>query len=264
MTFRILRDGKADGAANMARDEELAREVDGGGVPPTVRIYGWEPPAVSIGHHQSGEDIDRGALDRSGIGLVRRPTGGRAILHWHEVTYCAAVPLSLGAPRALYAMINEALLEGIRALGIAAGLGGSGADLRRAYATPEGVPCFSFSVKSEIQAAGRKLVGSAQRRYGRAVLQHGSFLLGPQHRELARFVRAADGVPRDALAAGIAADLAARTIDAEALLGRPVTFGEAAEALAGGFERYFSRMPAPRELPGLVPASPTLHPQDRP
>jgi lipoate-protein ligase A len=264
MTIRTLTDGKAAGAANMARDEELARELGGGGIPPTVRIYGWDPPAVSIGYHQREEEIDRAALDRSGIDLVRRPTGGRAILHWNEVTYCAVMPVSLGSPRAIYAMINEALLDGIRAMGIPAGLSGPGVDLRRAYATAGGVPCFSFSVKSEVQVAGRKLVGSAQRRFGNAILQHGSFLLGPEHRGLARFVLAPGDGPRDVVSARIAADLGARTTDAGTVLGRPVPFAEAAGALAAGFGRYFSRMPDPREFPGPARAPHTLISQDRP
>jgi len=267
MIFRVLLDGMAAGAANMARDELLARGLAGGEVPPTVRIYGWDPPAVSIGYHQSEEEIDRAALGRDGIDLVRRPTGGRAILHSREVTYCAALPLALGSPRAIYEMINEALLDGIRAMGIPAGLSGDGADLRRAYAGAGGIPCFSVSVKSEIQAGGRKLVGSAQRRYGAAVLQHGSFLLGPAHRELARYVRApggADGAGAagggPGLVASISADLAERTTDASALLGREVSYAEAAAALAAGFERFFSRVPEPRAMPG--PAARTFSTQE--
>jgi lipoyl(octanoyl) transferase len=264
MTFRILTDGKAAGAANMARDEEFALELGRGGIPPTVRIYGWDPPAVSIGYHQPEEDIDRASLERAGIDLVRRPTGGRAILHWNEVTYCAVVPVSLGSPRAVYAMINEALLDGIRAMGIPAVLSGSDVDLRNAYSTAGGVPCFSFSVKSEVQVAGRKLVGSAQRRFGNAILQHGSFLLGPEHRELARFVRASGDDPPDGVSARITADLESRTTDARTVLGRPVPFEEAAGAIAAGFGRYFSRTPAPRDLPGPWPAPSTFTPQDRP
>jgi lipoate-protein ligase A len=262
MNIRTLSDGKAAGAANMARDEELARELALGGIPPTVRIYGWDPPAVSIGYHQSGEEIDRAALARAGIDLVRRPTGGRAILHSDEVTYCAVLPLTLGPPRAIYAMVNEALLIGIREMGIEAQMGGSEPDLRRAYATAEGVPCFSFSVRSEIQAGGRKLVGSAQRRYGAVVLQHGSFLLGPAHRELARYVRPTGGVDGPSFSAGIAADLAVRTTDAATLLGREVAFPEAAAALAAGFERYFSRSSSSRDIPPPARMAGTFSPQE--
>jgi lipoate-protein ligase A len=255
MTVRTLAEGRAPGAANMSRDRELALLLERGEIPPTIRVYGWEPPAVSIGFHQREEDFDAARLARSGIHLVRRPTGGRAILHDHEVTYCAVMPLSLGPPRAIYRMLNEALLDGILAMGIPAALSGSGADLRRAYAGAEGIPCFSVSVKSEIQVGGRKIVGSAQRRYGRTVLQHGSFLLGARHRDLAGYLRSAEGDAASAVAAG----LALRTTEAETVLGRPVTFDEAATALAAGFTRYFSRVPEPRESPGRRPESVTLH-----
>ena len=253
MTFRTLNEGRAAGEANMTRDEQLARALGRGEIPPTARIYGWEPPAVSIGYHQSPDDLDREALSAAGIDLVRRPTGGRAILHWNEVTYCAVVPLSLGAPREIYSLINQALLEGIRAMGIPAGLSASGADLRHAYATARGIPCFSFSVASEIQSGGRKLVGSAQRRFGAAVLQHGSFLLGPEHRQLSRFIRS--GGPGDAAAEAIAADLELRTTDATTVLGRPVGFAEAAGALAAGFERFFSGL---RGTPSFRPDAPSI------
>ena len=239
MTVRILREGPAGGASNMTRDETLARQLERGEIEPTVRIYGWAPPAISIGFHQREDDFDVPELKRAGIDLVRRPTGGKAILHAHEVTYCAVLPLSYGAPRLLYLMIHEALLGGIRSMGIPAELNAEDQDLRRAYATTGGIPCFSTSVGSEIQVAGKKLVGSAQRRFGRVVLQHGSFLLGAQHRELARFVRPADGSPDN----DIAASLTTRTTDAESILGRPVSFNEAANALAEGFEQFFAHDP---------------------
>ncbi len=251
MTLRTLREGMAPGAANMERDQELARRLEHGEIGPTVRIYGWAPPAVSIGYNQDEGDFDTAALARAGIDLVRRPTGGRAILHAHEVTYCAVIPLSFGSPRSIYAMINEALLAGIRAMGIAAELNDADQDLRRAYAAPGGIPCFSTSVRSEIRSGGKKLVGSAQRRFGPVVLQHGSFLLGPQHREIARFVRGSGGGTES----GIAADLAARTTEAETILGRSVTFDEASGAIASGFERFPLPTPGRTGRPGMEPAS---------
>ena len=268
MTLRILLEGRAAGAANMARDTELATALASGpsSLPasgePVIRLYGWEPPAVSLGYHQDAEDVDAAALAREGIDLVRRPTGGRAILHWNEVTYCAAVPLALGSPRQIYAMLNAALLDGIRAMGIAAGLAADDDDLRMAASSAAGVPCFSTSVRSEIRAGGRKLVGSAQRRFGDVVLQHGSFLLGPEHRALARFVRARRGEEPGAPAAAIAAGLGARTTDAAAELRRGVGFVEAAGALASGFERYFSCVSAAPAV--IAEAPPTFHHQVQP
>lgn len=255
MNVRVLAEGTASGAANMARDEGLARALAAGGIGPTIRLYGWAPPCLSIGFHQDEGDFDRGALARLGVDLVRRPTGGRAILHWHEVTYCALVPLAAGSPRAIYGMLNEALLAGIRSMGIPAELAGPGPALKAAYASPSGIPCFTVSVKSEIQVGGRKLVGSAQRRYGDAVLQHGSFLLGAQHREIAGLVRAAAPGPRAAIAAAIAGT----TTEAESVLGRVVSHEEASAALAAGFERYFSDTPDIPRPSGAAPVFATSH-----
>ena len=97
MNVSILAEGRATGAGNMARDEALARALSSGEIGPTIRLYGWAPPSVSIGFHQEENDFDRAALARLGIDLVRRPTGGRAILHWHELTYCALLPLTAGS-----------------------------------------------------------------------------------------------------------------------------------------------------------------------
>jgi lipoate-protein ligase A len=250
MTVRVLTEGMRTGAENMSRDAGLAEALRRREIGPAIRIYGWDPPAVSIGYHQDEEDFDAAALAAAGVGLVRRPTGGRAILHAHEVTYCAVLPLSAGTPRSIYRMINEALLDALRSMGIPARLSDDDPDLRRALAAPEGIPCFSVAVRSEIRSGGKKIVGSAQRRYGDVILQHGSFLLGTAHREIARFVRSG--------AAAIGADLAAHTTEAETVLGRSVGFAEAAGAVAAAFERYFTRVRELREPPARHPASATL------
>jgi len=222
----------------MEKDSALAAALDRGEIPPTLRLYSWDPPAVSIGYHQSAADFDGDKLRSAGIDLVRRPTGGRAILHWHELTYAIVLPLSSGAPRALYERVHDALLAGIRSLGIAAYLGGSDDGLRAAYDSTDGVACFSRSVRSEIQAHGKKLAGSAQRKTGGVVLQHGSFLLGTQHRRIAEFIR--NGTVGEA-----PPDLASGTIEAETILGRGISFGEAAEAVAASFANRFSTADRP-------------------
>lgn len=233
MTWRFVYAGFHDGLYNMGADEETAIRVRDGVSSPVVRLYGWMPPAVSIGINQNETDFDLQALRSAGFGFVRRPTGGRAILHANEVTYSVSMPLGNRGLRELYRWINEGLLEGLRLLGIDASLSDHEADFRRLYADPSSIPCFASSAKSEIQFEGRKLVGSAQRRYGSAILQHGSILLGPEHRRIAEFlaphVRDFKDVIEDALLAG--------TIDASSLLGRAVTFEEAAECIRRGFER---------------------------
>jgi lipoate-protein ligase A len=217
----------------MAFDERMASELAGGRSLPTLRVYGWNPRAISVGRHQPTDAFDIPSLVRAGIDIVRRPTGGRAILHAHELTYSVAIPSSEGGLREIYRRINLGILQGVRALGIDAGLQETGADFRAAYADPTSVACFSTSARSEVQFEGRKLIGSAQRRYGDVVLQHGSFLLDDSHREIARYLSAGDSP----LAVAQRTLLEETTSDARAILGRHVGFSEAAEAIREGFAR---------------------------
>lgn len=232
MRWNYVDTGFRPGKFNMAFDEMLASRLENGGGTATLRVYGWNPPAISIGAHQSPEDFDRAALRRAGIDLVRRPTGGRAILHAHELTYSIVMNAGERGPREVYRFISEGLLRAFRLLGIDANLTDKDQGLSTPPDNPHSVPCFSSSAKYEIQFGGRKLAGSAQRRYGRVVLQHGSLLLGPQHRRIVEFLSPAARDARPLLDD----DLASRTVDAESILGREVSFQECARALKHGFE----------------------------
>ena len=217
----------------MAFDERIAGELATGRSLPTLRVYGWSPRAISVGRHQPMEAFDIPSLGRAGIDIVRRPTGGKAILHAHELTYSVVIPAPDGGLRDLYRRINTGILQGLRILGIDAGLQEAGSDFRALYADPSAVACFSSFARSEIQFEGRKLIGSAQRRYGNVVLQHGSFLLDDSHLDIARYLSAGGAPARDA----IRALLEESTCDARAILGREVAFQEAAEAIRDGFAR---------------------------
>lgn len=232
MIWHFHDSGPQPGSVNMERDATLARLLDAGLIPPTLRLYGWQPPAVSLGYHQESADIDAAELERAGYDLVRRPTGGKAILHAHEVTYCVVMPWGERSPKEIYRFINECLIVGLSHLGIRALLSGETDDLRTLYRDPASLPCFTSSAKSELLVGGRKLAGSAQRKIGSAILQHGSVLIGPGHRRLAEFL-----APRiqDARAL-IERDLETKTTDIESILGRSVTYEEAAEAIRAGFE----------------------------
>jgi len=250
MNLRVIVDGPAAGEGNMASDLLLATSLDRGEAPPTLRLYGWDPPAVSIGYHQDQGDLDGDRLSSAGIHLVRRPTGGGAILHWQELTYAVALPLTAGSPRDLYRAVHGALLAGVRRLGIDAELGDPAEGRRVARGPSAGVACFSTAATSEIHAGGKKLVGSAQRKLGGVILQHGSFLLGPRHLRITEFIRA----DRRGTAA---ADLASGATDAETVLGRPVDFGEAAAAVLEGFSRGpFTADPVPSNGPEFAGATP--------
>jgi lipoate-protein ligase A len=137
-------------------------------------VYGWSSRTLSLGRNQRARGCyDDGAAKRLGVGFVRRPTGGRALLHHREVTYSAALPAGdAGAAAQAYDFINEVLLDGLAALGVRATRAPGG------NAIPPGLrPCFDIPAEREIVVGDRKLVGSAQWRRGGALLQHGSILV---------------------------------------------------------------------------------------
>jgi lipoate-protein ligase A len=176
--WTVILDGSGPGSWNMALDGALLQAVDEGWSPPTVRFYTWSPPAVSLGRHQAlGRAVSLAACRRRGYSLVRRPTGGQAVLHAEELTYAVVAPLDrreLG--RSLlesYAAIGRALCAGCRELGIAAEVALPEETVVRR--PDEGHPfCFQAAAPFEVSAGGRKLIGSAQRRERRALLQHGA------------------------------------------------------------------------------------------
>ncbi len=229
---QFINTGFHSGDFNMEFDEALAGQFDPSHDDAILRVYGWNPYAISIGTHQRMEEFDLPRLSDEGFDIVRRPTGGRAIFHAHELTYSLVMNAGDRGVREVYRHISMGLLEGMKMLGISAQLSGTDERLTTSFADPASIPCFSSSAKCEIQVAGKKIVGSAQRRYGTIVLQHGSILLGTGHRRIAEFlapnVQSAQSI--------LEAHLLRHTIEAETILGRTVTFDEAAECIRRGFE----------------------------
>ena len=234
----------------MAVDEVLLLGVAAGGRP-VLRFYGWEPAAVSIGYaQQPGREVDVGRCRDAGIDVVRRVTGGRAVLHWNELTYsvvCSdqAVELS-GSVEETHRRIGECLAVGMRRLGVEVELERGRASGER----PEGgdhsgqaghQPCFSCTARWEVKCGGRKLIGSAQRRIRGGMLQHGSVLLGPEHRQLARLVPGSR--PPTA-----SRRLAANSTDLQECAGRTIGFGEVVDGLAAGFARNLGTILEPSDL----------------
>lgn len=179
--WRILRDPPAPGAWNMAVDEALAtlRRGDQG----ILRIYRWARPTLSFGRNQAvlGR-YDPDVFGPLGAEAVRRPTGGREVLHDRELTYAVILPLAGPATlRAVYRAVNRALLEALRSLGVE----GRMASRRGRTPSPDAGACFREPAEGEVEVEGRKMVGSAQARVGRNLLQHGSLLLHPASIRLA-------------------------------------------------------------------------------
>jgi lipoyl(octanoyl) transferase len=227
----------ARGAVNMAVDEALLESVQHGG-PPVLRFYTWQPACLSLGRNQPARnlyDTDRAAA--AGIDIVRRPTGGLAVLHDRELTYCLLAPLEpFGGPRAAYAAINRALIEGLRAFGIAAE---QATDVRtRGRLHPPTEPCFQEPAAGEVVVHGRKLVGSAQRCERGALLQHGSILLSGSQARV-----------RDLLVRPVAETSSAdRSITLQDLIGRQPSVADLVAAMCRGFERMFGTRLAPGQL----------------
>ena len=229
-TWRLLITEPASGAWNMAVDEAIAILAAQDASPPTLRFYQWQPGTVSLGRHQPLADIDRGRVQARGYGLVRRPTGGRAILHIDELTYSVAgrddEPQLAGAVLDAYNRLSEGLVLGLRRLGIEA-VKASGA-LR--VGPDVSAVCFETPSAYEICVNGRKLMGSAQSRRSGYVLQHGSLPLAGDITRLVDVLAVADEAERTSLATA----LAAGAVTVETALGRPVTFWEAAAVLIDG------------------------------
>ena len=243
--WRLVNGGCQDGATNMAADEAILLGVAQHHSLPTLRFYGWTPPCVSIGYAQSlRTEIDLDACCTRGYGWVRRPTGGRAVLHADELTYSVIAPL--GEPRVKgdivtsYRRISMGLLAGLRLLGCEA----VQADQRREAARgAESAACFEVPSHYEVMALGRKLMGSAQVRRRGVVLQHGALPLTGDVGRLAHVL----AVPGDQRAQ-IRERLRRRAIALDEALRRPVTFSEVAEALARGFAEALNLALEPADL----------------
>jgi len=181
----------ATAAYNMALDEALMRRASrtGGAV---FRVYSWSAPTVSLGRNQRARncyDLDRAAA--RGIRFVRRPTGGRALLHDHEVTYSATLPLArTGDASDAYEFVNDVLLAALARLGVNAGRA-----METVAIAPGLRPCFDVPAAREIAVDGRKLVGSAQWRHDGALLQHGSILICDDQPRIAELLLAPAASP---------------------------------------------------------------------
>ena len=229
--LRVFQDGEATGVVNMDRDASLLAAHQPGD-DPILRLYRWEPAAVTVGYNQDFSNFDETAIRAAGYDLVRRPTGGRAILHADELTYAvigsSPGPVFGATLHETYMKINQALLAFLADLGIAADIStGESRDQAR------GLVCFQSAGRHEVSVAGKKIIGSAQRRTGGRFLQHGSILAGPRHLELPSFL-GPDGNSK-------AEKLSAVTTDLGQLLGALQT-GADLDALALRLAAAFSRV----------------------
>ena len=203
------------GAVNMAIDQALLDAVEARGGLGYLRLYRWHPPCLSFGRNEPAlARYDRSEIERLGLDVVRRPTGGRAVWHDAELTYAVAAPVAaFGCLQDSYHAMHERLARALRAMGIEAILA---SPATRPGPLSDGA-CFAQPVGGEVLVGGRKVIGSAQVRQRGAFLQHGSILLGGSQDVVARVSR----VPSPA----------ANATSLSIALGRQVEFSEVARAI---------------------------------
>ena len=239
--WRVIEDSPRDGASNMAIDKAILAACESGEVPPTLRLYGWKQPTLTVGYAQNIErEIDFERCEELGIQVVRRPTGGRALLHHHELTYSLTAPIPHAkfphSLRGAYEVIARALLVGLEKLGVKDAVLANARKVDRRQVSFHSPSCLSSINHWEIQVQGAKLVGSAQRRTKRAFLQHGSILIDfdrPLVNSLFKH-KASDSRSRSMHI------LNNRVITLSEYLGKDVTFEEVSQALKQGFSRVLS------------------------
>lgn len=254
MQWRLLRTGHNTGAWNMAVDEAVMAHVARGASPPTFRLYGWSPPALSLGRVQSFEsNVAPGACARLGVDVVRRPTGGRAVLHDLEVTYSLIVgegdPALPAGLRESYSLATEGIMKGLRLLGVDCGISGREAASGSVDATETGATrsaghyrvgqsgaCFDSPSWYEVTSRGRKLVGSAQARLMGVFLQHGSVLIRLDAAKLCALLKFESEEEK----ASAISHLSAHATSISEILGRPVSFVEVEEAIVSGMSSHIA------------------------
>lgn len=236
----------------MAVDEAILLSMADGNAPPTVRFFAWTPPCLSLGYAQPLADVDLEQLGARGWGLVRRPTGGRAILHTDELTYSIIAPMAeprvLGGVVESYRQLSAGLLRGLELLGLPA-------HADKEYALPDreakGAVCFETPSNYEITVGDKKLLGSAQTRRRGIVLQHGAL---PLTGDIARIC---DGLrfETEAKRQHARARVCERALTVAAACGREVSWEEAALALTRGFSEALNLK---LEMGALTPAEAEL------
>jgi lipoate-protein ligase A len=231
--WRLIHTPPAAGAWNMAVDEALLESMRLENALPVLRLYAWDPACLSLGYAQPASDVDLEALLQRGWDLVRRPTGGRAILHTDELTYAVIGPHSdprlAGSVLESYQRLSRALLDALHRLQVPAH--SQAQALIPPGSDPKGAVCFEVPSNYEITVDGKKLIGSAQARKRDGVLQHGSL---PLSGDLKRITQAL-AYPDEANRQTAAQRLAERATTVAESLGIEVSWKTAAQAYAQAF-----------------------------
>ncbi|MDN5385885.1 MULTISPECIES: lipoate--protein ligase family protein [Bacillus] len=248
--WRFIDSGRQDPAFNMALDEALLYWHSENKIPPTIRFYGWNPPTLSVGYFQNIEkEINLDAVKKHGLGFVRRPTGGRGVLHDQELTYSVIVseehPEMPKTVTEAYRVISEGILEGFRELGLDAYFAIPRTEKeKQSLKNPRSSVCFDAPSWYELVVEGRKVAGSAQTRQKGVILQHGSILLDLDEDKLFDLFI----YKNDRLRERMQRNFKQKAVAINELAKEKVTIEEASEAFKKGFEKGLNIHLEPYEL----------------
>ncbi len=246
-TWRVIEHSPSKGAWNMAVDEAILESVYAGDSPATLRLYAWHPACLSLGHAQPYSEVNTEVLTEKGWDVVRRPTGGRAILHVDELTYSVITPETeprmSGGVMQSYLRLSEALLESLKMMGLT-----PQASKSKSHSKPE-MPnpvCFEVPSYYEITVNGKKLIGSAQARRKEGILQHGTLPLTGDLTRIISALRFKD--------TGIQARASQRLLDRATTVERELdhtpTWKQASHAFQESFKNVLNLDLAPGKLTG--------------
>ncbi|WP_044340029.1 lipoate--protein ligase family protein [Rossellomorea aquimaris] len=249
-TWRFIDSGNCSPSYNMALDEALLDWHSAGKIPPTIRFYGWNPATLSIGYFQKVEkEINLQAVKEHGLGFVRRPTGGRGVLHEHELTYSVIVsedhPEMPKTVTEAYRVISEGILKGFQGLGLEAYFAvPKTAEEREGLKNPRSAVCFDAPSWYELVVEGRKVAGSAQTRQKGVILQHGSILLDLDEDKLFSLFN----YPSDRVKERMQRAFKSKAVAMNEISSETVTMDMAKEAFKKGFEEGLNIHLEPYEL----------------
>ena len=236
MNWHLIESGSHTGRFNMKFDIELAKSCPHNEA--FFRLYNWKPYCISLGANQLFTDINIQKAKEDGIDVVKRPTGGRAILHAEEITYSVVMPLNFGlSPKQIYSKISQALLKGLSDYNpqlTSAELESLQPNFPDLLKQPSGVLCFASTAKSEVKYDSKKIIGSAQRKFNNVVLQHGSILCGTFHRRLPEYLNTGN---EEILK--LKEELKNSTTEISTILGQDVNYNKLSESLKKGFQQEF-------------------------
>lgn len=237
MIWRFIDTGFNTGKFNMDFDLELVNnfKIDS----PVLRVYRWKPYCISLGANQEFNSVNTNKSKQDGIDIVKRPTGGRAILHSEELTYSVVYPLSdTVSPKQIYREINLALKSGLKyydSIFEQIELEHTQPHFPSFYKNEKSTLCFAVSAMNELNFDGRKIAGSAQRKIENVILQHGSILCGSYHKRIVDYLI----LPEDKIEA-IKNEMEDTTIELETILNEKIDDQKLLHSIKQGFENHFN------------------------